>query len=289
MQDGVRSGRFGIVNGQSTARQWSFNVLSEAKVFRASNTFGATGRKRGIKDWNGSYGAYGGVPVVYPGEEFTFEGYTAPDSGDFGGDGPIYAGPAIVDSVAIAWNWTNGEIISHTVNFSGMGEIVESVGLYSDITDPDVPEFDGAKITVDPNDGEESGSGSGFHQWCNLLSATLTLTADNKSFVNSCSGGWRSRTPGNLDWTAAVVAQEVSQAKLPFAIGDDVPLRFYITPTTFWRLRWGHVMDFSGLTVNTETGDFIQMTVNFGMSGFTDEGTGLVITPDDTQLWPASP
>lgn len=286
MQDGVRSGRYGAVDGQSTVRNWAFNLLSEPKTFRASNTHGGTGRQQGIRDWNGSFGAYGGNPIVRPGQEFIFSGYTAPETNVEGGVGPIYTGPAIVDSLAVTWNWTNGDIISYVANFSGNGEVVEGEDVYLDTTSPDVPSFDSGKITIDPGDDQSLGSGSSFSEWCKLVSATLTLTAENKSAVNSCSGGWRTRVPGPLDYTLAVVAQETSHIRLPFELRDDVPLRLYTGENLYWRLKWAHVIDLTGMTVNVETGDFIQLTINFGMSGFVADETGHIIMPDLTQLWP---
>jgi hypothetical protein len=284
-----RSGRWAVVDGQSTVRQWGINILSEPKPYVASNTRGGTGRVRGVRDWNGSFGAYGHTPLLLPGEFFEFSGYTAPSDDTEGGSGPIYTGPAIVDSLALVWNWGSGDIQSYTVNFSGNGEVEESDGTMSDVTEPTVPPFDDVSIFIDEGDDEGSGSGS-FAEWCDLVSATLTLSSPNKSSVNSCSGGWRTRSPGPIDWTLSVSAEEVSRIALPFDIGDDVRLRIKVGDgeNDRWLLRWAHVVDMTGLTLNRETGDYAQMTINFGMAGFVNGQTGLISAPGATQWWPFS-
>jgi hypothetical protein len=284
---GTHSGKFGAANGISTLRNWVINELSQPKQFAASNTRGAHGRRAGIKDWNGSYGAYGGSPLILPGETFSFEGYTAPDDDVEGSTGAVYSGDAVIESVAITWDWRGSNIISHTANFSGAGPLTETTDIITDISDPDAPPITGARIEFDGIGSEGSGSGSGS-ELC-VATATLTLSAPSQTFVNSCTGGYTGRRSGNLDWTLSIVMDENRRSEIPFDIGDDIALRLFIDADRFWRLKWGHVRDFSGLTVDRETGTIISQTCNIDMNGFLGGAIGEIISPDAVQWWPAVP
>jgi len=288
---GVHSGKFGVVNGMSTVRTWSINDSMAPKPYVASNTLFGTGRRRGIETWNGSFGAYGHTPSVFPGEQFEFIGYTAPDN-DVTGPGLRYKGQSLVENVQINWNWGGGDIINSVVNFQGhIGLTIQPAGneLY-DLSIPEVPEVVGTKI-------EYSTNGVDFVEWENLLSATLTISCALQEYVNSSSVDtddrvWTGRKSGPIDFTLAITEQDVDRSK--FEKGDSLVIRAYVNATEYYELKWTQVAEFTGITVDRETGAIIQQTVNLNMDGFDpaaltyNAATGHILLPSGEQWWPAT-
>lgn len=288
---GIHSGRFGVVNGQSTVRNWSVSETADVKQYIASNTRGGSGRQRGNLDATGNFSRYGGKPILMPNDVFTFQGYTAPGDDVEGSNGPIYQLPAIVDQVAISWNWQAGDIISHAVNFGLRGQTgpFEQLadGLYSDATDPDVPSVNGLVPLV-----STLGGSSGFDAIECVLNATLTLSAAVQTFVNSCSAGRVGRVSGNIDWSLAITVQNDDLASLPFEVNDLVALQLPIDDTDEWQLTWGIVRDFSNIMVDRESGAIVSFTVNIDMAGFDNDtgDVGSIILPGETDpWWPLTP
>lgn len=287
---GVFSGKFGHVDGQSTVRNWTINQPSTPPSFAASNTQGGMGRRGGVRDWTGQFSNYGATPTVMPGDSFTFTGYTAPDGGTPGGSGEVLTGAALVDSVVITWNWQNGEIIGHQVNFGGHLALTEQSSSVSvDSSQPDVPTFNGTKIKMSTDEfvGMEE-------EIPNLTSATLTITAENQTYVNSdtvVSGvTWTGRKAGNIDWTLAMNQEDNAKqgsTGIP-TIGSRYNFRLFDDATSYWDLLWGHVVDFTNLNVDRETGAIISRTINVAMDGFDGTSTGKITLPGaGSNFWPA--
>jgi hypothetical protein len=274
---GVHSGRFGVVDGISTVRNWSINDVSAPQKFVASNTLNGAGRRKGIRSWSGSFGVYGHTPPVMPGEFFAFAGYTSPDD-DVSGDGTVYTGDAVVDSIALTVNWQNGEIISNVVNFSGHLVLTNSTDEYLDVTAPTVPEVCGAKIQ---HDAATPGT---FADWENIAQATLNISAANGSYVNSSTNCWTGRKAGPVDATLSVVEQETSRSDLD--IYDDVQIKLYVTASLFWHFKWMHLKEFSNISVDRESGAILSRTANFEKNGFVGGATGFIKKPDTTTWWP---
>lgn len=277
----AHSGKFAVVNGQSTVRNWTVNEINEAKPFVASNTLGATGRRVSVWDWNGTFSAYGGSPSMFPGDAFTFAGYTAPDDDTQGSDGQRYSGTGIIDSIVITWNWANGDILSYVANFSGNGALAADTGLYTDSTTPTVPPAVDTKITYDD---------SGDTDWTNISQAVLTLTAANQAYVNSSSvvsgKAWRQRKAGILDATLAVTEDRTLRASLP-DIGDSLDLKLWVNATEFWQLQWMFLENFSNISADRETGAIIQRTANLSMNCHDGTSLGTIVHPDLTVKWNA--
>lgn len=289
---GVISGKFGVVNGVDTVRNWSIEDAHDVKTYVASNTKFGTGRKTSVESWSGSFSPYGHTPVWMPGDDFSFVGYTGPDSQLPGGTGLRYSGTARVGQVTVNWGWQGGEIINHQTNFSGHLALTATAAgaAVSDLVVPRVPTVIGTKI-------DYSTDGNVWTEWTNLLSATLTLTCALQAFVNSStvvSGRlWTGQRPGPLDWTLAVNEQDNRRSL--FAKGDVLYLRLYVTASLYWELKWAKVINFTGLTVDQETGAIMQQTVNFGMDAFDPTQTtydpdsiGHVLMPGGAQWWPIS-
>lgn len=279
----VHSGKHGVVNAQSTVRNWTVNETQAPARGVASNTLLGPVRKRGVHDWTGSYGAYGGIPVVMPGEIFTFTGYTSPDD-DVSGVGQTLTGQAIVESVAITWNWAAGEMLSYVTNFGAAGALTASTGTITDVTTPDMPEIGLTKWQYEP-------TAPGFLDIPNLTQAVLNISCALQTYVNSSTviAGkvWTFRKSGVIDWNVALTQQDNERSTL-FTIGDDVKLKGFINATEFWDLQWGHVRDFSGLNVDRESGAIIQRTINMDMNGILAGVAGRIRKPAAvSDWWPA--
>lgn len=287
----VHSGRFGTVDGASTIRNWSIvDTLTLADAVASNTKFGHA-RRRGIHDWTGSFSGFGHTPPVMPGQSISFIGYTAPDD-DVSGVGLRYSGDALVESIAITWNWSAGEIISWVANFGGDGVLTTTAAGAEviDASTPTLPEVPGTKIEY--LDGEDDPQIDPFIEWTDLVQATLTLQYANPTYVNSStifSGEvWTRRKKGIFDWNLSVQEQNTDRAR--FAKGDNLYLRLYVPGGTFWDLAWGRVREFTGLTVDRESGAIMAQTVNLDMNGFLDSdgSAGFVTKPDTTDLWPES-
>lgn len=281
---GVHSGRFAIVDGVDTVRNWNISETTSPARFVASNTRNGTGRRKGIRSWTGSYAKYGAKPLHMPGEFFNFLGYTAPDDDTEGGQGLCYSGSAIVDSVALMWNWQNGEILSHSVNFSGhLALTVETDDDPQDLTEPDVPEVWGTKLAF----GADVSAAETVI--ANMLQATLNISSSNQSYVNSSTyigdKPWTGRTPGNIDWSlAAVIQDNIRTASVP-VVGEDTQIKLYIDDTLFWLLYWGHVRDYTGLTADRDSGAILQGTMNLDMNASLGGDIGRIQLPGESEAW----
>jgi hypothetical protein len=296
---GPHSGKFGVVNGQSTVRNWSIGETMAPAPFVASNTKGGTGRRTGVKAWAGSFNQFGGIPTVLPGQLFAFAGYTAPDNDTLAGVGTKYSGQAIIDQLVVNFDWTSGAVINTQSSFSGHLALTveDGAAALADNTDPDVPSVCCAKIEVGGMGMEdcsvsepESSLGDASDEWENLAQATLTITAANQSFVNSSTNCWTGRKPGNIDWTLAVVEQQTQRfggIYEKIKRGNSVELKLFIDDENYWWLKWGMVHDFSDITVERESGAIIARTVNISKNGFLNGNTGLIRLPGaGSNFWP---
>jgi hypothetical protein len=285
---GLHSGKFGRVNGVDSMRQWTINETERQPKAVASNTLLGTARRRGVRSWTGSFQAYGEKPVsmCMPGTVFAFSGYGAPDNDLAGGTGLLYEGDAIVDSVEVRWNWQNGEILSYTVNFSGHLELDKTASGADpgDAVSPNLPIVGGTKIQYAMYDLGV------YTTLANLTDARLTISSQNNDYVNSSTYVsptlWTGRSGGPIDWTLAITQQDVDRAAPMFDIGDFVNLRLFTDASLYWQLKYGIVRDFSGITVNRESGEIIRRTINIDMNGYYGSNHGEIKFPGGTQWWP---
>jgi len=288
---GVHSGKFGYVNGVDTVGNWGIAETNAPARAIASNTKFAPARREGVLSWTGSYKKYGGIPLHMPGDVFSFQGYTAPDNDVGGTAGVIYSGNAMVNQVAISFDWTTGAIISHVVNFEGHLALSRTSGVMSDATTPDLP-------PIAQSAGIKWISGLGDitspFSLANIAQATLTFTSQNQPYVNSSTviGGriWTGRKMGPIDWNMACTVQDNVRGTsgLP-EVGDDIKIRVYIDDTLFWEIWWGQVRDYTGMSIDRESGNIITATMNLDLNAiFTDGTEGKIVTPTPTTWWPPS-
>jgi len=273
---GPVSGRYGMVNGQTAVRKWNANFVSAPKKYVHSGTKAGPGRRRGIQDWNGGFDCYGHTPSLLPGVEFTFQGFTAPTTGVVGTNGSVYSGPAIVDSLQMSWNWETGDILSHAISFSGRGAWSKTLGHYEDTSDED-PTQECIDLTITA-DGETIP---------NVTQATMNLSSENKTYINSSTGGNTGRKAGVIDCTIGVTVQNTHFDDFVLTIGDYIEIALGVGDAGEWIFSKMHLKDFSGIETNIETGDIIKFTANFEYSYLTKDEEdelvrGYIMLPDGT-------
>ncbi len=286
----VRSGRLGVVNAHNTVLQWSINQTSDNKATATSNSEQGTLRRKGNRDWNGSFTQLLALPTIMPSDKFTFSGFANDEDGSGSAD---YSGDAIVDSVAITWNWATAEIIQTVVNFSGDGKVTTGTAEGEDLVVPDPPSSICTKI-----EWAAAGAAPVYAEWEDLATATLTISAANQPYVNSSSceqvGGkwyaWNKRRPGKIDWNLAITEQNSDGLIDDRLIQDDITLRIYTDDTDFWLLTDGQIQEATGLVFNRDTGAIVQRTVPVAMQAFRPgaSAAGLIAKPGGAQWWPFS-
>lgn len=257
---GVHSGRFGTINGIAAVRNWSINDEQSPATFVNSATAIGHGRAVGVNSWTGNYAKHGGLIDYFPGQTFSFTGYEEADTDILNGIGSTVSGTVIVDSVSITWDWASGQVLAHQVQFSGVGlptyanggtaildatvGIAQPIGLCSIATSPD-----GTTQTV----------------MTGITQATLNITAANASYVNSGTAGGTGRKAGIIDWQLAISIEE-SNLYQGLAKGNLFQLKLFTDATNFYLLKWGQLINSTGLVVNPENGAIISQTLNFGMA-----------------------
>jgi len=285
---GIHSGKHGQINGVNTMRRWTINDILKHAQAVASNTLQGVARKGGVRDWNGSYMAFGGNPVsmVLPGQSFAFVGYGAPNN-DVSGVGLRYEGNAVAKSVAIVWNWKTQEIIGHTVQFEGDLELsINDTGADpGDTVAPAILSPGGTKI-----DWALNNSGS-FSTLPNLTQATLTITQAIAAYVNSSTyiagETWTGKKAGApIDWTLSIQQEDTDRLTNVWEPGDVLDLKLFVDSTNFWRLKFGLAGDFTGIGANRETGAIIARTLNVAMNAYYGSSVGQILLPGGTQFWP---
>lgn len=274
----VISGKSGAVDGAGTVRDWSVSSSADIQAYIASNTSGGTGRLAGNKDWSGSYKAYGHTPANLPGASFTFTGSVDGTNG--------VTGTARVDSVDIECDIEGGGIISHTVNFSSNGALTLGSAAATDATVAIPPSAIGCDVQL--------GTVASSPSWTpvtDVRSWTLTLTADNQSYVSSDTAGETKRNEGNLDATVSYSVYEGDPSGLP-AVNSIAAIRLYTSASAYWELLWVMFGEASDIQTDIEGGSLVGATLNASMNAVATVGetdtVGTIKTPAEATIWPAA-
>lgn len=289
---GPRSGKHGVValtaTGVNHVRNWNlnWNYALEDRVHSAS----ASGHERfaGVEDWNGSFAGFGGAPPVFPGDEVALKLFCGPSDGVWGHTGKVWVGNAIIDNIAITWNWQPNNSLSWTANFSANGCLTDEEGEYYDTTSQTCLAKMCSLLPYYLDDC--TGTGVAYTEWPNVESAVLTISAANIPYINSSTDCCTYRRAGIIDWSLDIVDQE------DYLIMDNTDawsFRLYDTATTYWDLAWGLLSGITNVTVDVETGAIKNKTNNIVMAGrYCCDGTGAdlgyIINPGIETKWPVA-
>lgn len=272
------SGIGGVINGVSNIREWSVEPTSAAPAHGSSATAGGTNRGAGVRDWTGSYRAYGPVPAMFPG------GAPAAFQAQIGG-GEGIEGDIVCESVEIVWDIEGGGIIEHTVNFGGDGAY--ALGSYdpSDAAIPEYPTSIGTQVELSAPYPED------FAELEQIRSITLRLTSNPPTYSSSGTGGWIRRGQARLDAELDIDLYTEDPAILPVP-NTVYQVRLYTTATLFWLLQWMRFTDGPGITVPIEEPGMVEGRLSAGFHGHTVVDAalarGIIQTPEvsPVTIWP---
>jgi len=285
---GTHGGKFGTVNGVPSIRKWSINdAQTLARAVTSATAFG-TARKPGVEEWNGQFIQSAIDPVFMPGDLIAFVGYEAPDNDSYG-VGEEYSGNAMIKQLAIDWNWAGGDIINYTFDFDGDLALTAtpSTGPVLDASVPVIPSVIGTKWQY-----STAGIAGPFTDWTNMVQANLTIMNAVQEFSNSSTyvapHQWKGRRSGPIDLTASVVEQSVDRAR--FIKGQQLTLKCFVDATHYFLIAYVLVKDFTGITVDRDSGAIIQQTValEWNCADVSDGTLGEILKPDGTTWWPVA-
>lgn len=275
------SGIGGCVNGKGGIRRWSVNYSGGVQEYASSGTKGSKAQIKGIKDWSGSYDAYGHTPLVMPGDEFDFEG-----AGAEGALAPGASGPARCEEVTITVDIEGGTIISHVVTFSGNGELSRAAITGTpgtDVLEPGV----GGKVMI----GAAAAAPS-YAAVVDVRTVTITLRRETHPYASSDTGGWQERVVGNLGGEVSYTLYLDDFSTLPTE-GDMKAVKVYVNETEFWEIIALMVASVGPLEIDRESGVPIGATVNLTFSGMYTTTTlndtqGKIDKPGVSNWWPGA-
>lgn len=286
---GVHSGKWGVVDGAETIKNWTVTDEQTLADAVASNTKMGHARRRGVESWSGGFGFFGHTPPAMPGDLFSFSGYTAPEN-NVSGAGLVYSGDGMVKQVQVNWNWGSGELISGQLDFDGhLGLNAASDDQIVDSSVPTLPAIVLAKVMYSTN-------GTDWTDWPNLVTVALTMTCAVQAYVDSgtvVAGPpvrlWTGQVAGTIDWNMSIT--EHNNLRSLFSKGDQLAFRLYVSATEYYELFWGRVKNFTGITVNRDTGAIIQQTVQIEMDGVkeSDGSIGHITLPGEADPWWPNP
>lgn len=275
MADESISGQYGSITGVPTVMAWTIARTRPSNAFKHSGTGGGTNRRKGVGAWTGSWTAKGGLPAVMPGLSTAFVGFAGPSSGVKGTDGYRYSGTVFVTDVTIEWDYTTNSVISHTVNFVGHLGLTRASGITID--DASTVNEQTSSVCIMEHSAVAISS---------IKTASLKISSDIKSYVNSDTGNETGRRgSGLIDWEAAFVIERTDATLVE---GVQGVLKMYTSATLFYLLTYSRFREYSGITVNHETGEIISQTATFEMAS-NDETAGTVgsiLVPGGATYWP---
>lgn len=275
----AESGLFGAVDGRVGVRNWSVSEDSQLQSFASSATKGAKGRDKGNIDWRGRYAAYGPVPSVMPGDNFTFTGVIGQTPTSKG-----VQGPAIVEAVNIDINVEQGGIINHVVEFAATGPIVRGNYSAADASIAEPYSSIGTKVQIALPAAE--------HSWSELTkvrSVNLRITSENNAFVDTSTDGHVSRKKGNINVELSIAVNMDDADSLP-GVNLVRGYRLFIDATTFWEILWMMHGALSDFVVDREEARIVGCSLNSGLRVSEKIGSnwtsGSIKKPDGSTWWP---
>lgn len=282
------SGKYAAINGLGSVQNWDAQITNTPNPYAASNTQAGRARSKGIYDFSGSITQLVSYPTVMPGDIFEFKGYLAPSSGVWNTPGPVKVGMAIVDSVAITWDYSTNAILSSVISFSGAGgPLTDTVETIADTSTPEIEIPEGLWLRWgNESDDLATIAASEDNKIKNVERAAFVLTCTNSAFVDSETGGWTGRERGTLDWMLDITQTNINVGDTPFGIDEVVSLVLPVNATEYWGIKWGKVLNYSGVSANIDTGEIMRQTINIAMQAhYSAVNIGEITPPGEGSPW----
>lgn len=258
---------------ESTTAGWRIRDLSQSAHCPGSNTQGGDQTTAGNSDWLGQYRNYGHTPIVFPGDEFTFLGVIRKPAG-----GALSAtGSAICERITLSIPGEQGGNIQYLVNLASNGALTYGSETLTDTS---------AVQAVNAAGRKASWGGAGAEiDVPDTRMMRLVLGAANKPYAASSVPGVRRRVEG------VTFAQWLYQAYTD--VVTDIPtrgttgiLRFYVTATTFWELKWVRIEMVDDFGAEIEGRTPVGYTVGGTWLSRLGDETGYIKDPAGATRWP---
>ncbi len=276
----------GVVIG--CLRTWTLSLTAALAEAICSASSGATLRAAGNLDWSGSYTAYGHTPAVDPGDSFTLNAAIAGVAAASIG----LEGAAICDSWTVEVDIEGGAVIGHTVNFSANGALGYGASGVLAVDDDDSLPAPHPGNLCKVQIAEASPYDASHANILDVRTWSLTVTADNKSFVSSETAGQTKRSAGNIDAKVAIglyAQDDIGYDSLPTA-NAIVGLRLFVTATLYWELAYAMVEEVGDQGADVEAGALAGGSLSLGNMAYADiSGTfteGHIKNPAGADIWP---
>jgi hypothetical protein len=277
----VISGKSGaVLNGATpiaSVGNWNITLTSDAPTYHVSGLSGGQGAEIGNKDWSGRYEALGHTPALMPGDAFTFKGAVGAAEG--------VAGTAIIDEIQITIDVEAGEIIRHTVAFSGNGTLALTGGGGADTNVPAPATSIGTKVQWDTEDGDFTSPS----ELPNVRTVTITITSNNPSYWIHSATGQPGRVAGNISATVEIslYADDLDDSLIP-QLDAMIQVRAFVNATEYWEFKWLLVQEDSDIGANINDGSLVELTITSIMAGAggSTPAVGHIKNPAGTTWWP---
>lgn len=253
---------------ESTTRRWFIRQRGQHPYFAATNTAGAGNSISGNTDWQGQCWLYGHTPLVFPGDTFAFIGSVDGTNG--------VTGNAICERLTITCHGERGGNIEAAVGFAANGALSFGAAAAADTSAQTAITSIGKLLKLDGVNVSQE------RLW------RLSFWARNYAGVHTgvATAGTTERVTGNLfaAWTYQLYVDDPS-TDLP-AIGDKPLMRFYVTDSTYWELKWGHVQEIDPYGADREGARNVGATVSGIWSSEVGGVDGQVVNPAEVIKWP---
>lgn len=278
---GVISGIGAVVHtaatAESTVREWGIRYRGMPPPYAATNTQAAMTRDTGNVDWRGFYLGYGHTPSIFPGDSFAFEGTTDGTKGVYG--------TARCDRITITCHIERGSQIEYRADFSSNGALALAADVGgTPLTDASaVNAFTSVARKINLGGTSQVDDGTAVPQarlW------RLSIARALRPYVHTGTAGRVQRESGNLDvqWLYQVYVDSPADTDQIPALQSAQLMKFYVTSTLFWEVRWGKVEAVDPFGANREGQEDVGATISGGLCGY-NAAAGSIYNPTPTLKW----
>ncbi len=260
--------------GAETVRQWEVEYFEDDRPYAASNTAMGTDRNCGPTDWTGKYFAHGGLPIVFPGDAFTFIGEAANDKGA--------NGTAITERAQIYWEQERGDYLQHIVHFAGNGALTLGAAVKTDASIP-APQCS-SNLIVKLDGGEQADVRRAYLDIFRVHGRPPGQLG-NRPYASSSTSGQIRRVKSRLDYRGWIDAYVTDHSSLP-ALQTAPIILLYTTAALYWELKWARITRLENIGANVEAADLLGVRIHFAMKGSNGTSLGWVKSPGPSTEWP---
>lgn len=258
---------------ESTTAGWKIRDLSRSAHCPASNTLGGDQTTAGNSDWMGQYRNYGHTPIVFPGDTFTFLGIIKNPAG-----GALSAtGDAICERITLHIPGEQGGNIQYQVELASNGALTYGADTITDSSAVAAVNAAGRKASWGGADAEVDVSETRLMR--------LVMGTHNRPYTGSGVPGVMRRVQG------VTYAQWLYQCYTDSAVtiptrGSTGILRFYVTATAYWELKWVRVELIDDFGAEIEGRKNVGYTVAGSWLSRLGAETGYIKDPSGVNKWP---